>query len=62
MVVAEILPITHALDVMIASGAPRHQLHETHTVPSLKQQALAKVVAGETSLEEMIRIVGAPHA
>ena len=59
-VIAEVLPLTTALDDLIAAGAPRGTLYDEarkEGFTTMQQDGLAKVFAGEISLGDLRRAV-----
>ncbi len=62
--VFEVMPITEEARQHLLAGDLKAAVAEArrHKVPTLPQSALAKVVAGETSLEEFVRVFAAKPA
>jgi type IV pilus assembly protein PilB len=60
MVIAEILPIDDHLEQLIAEGASRARLSQAAPIATLWDKALQKAREGDTSLEEIDRVIGAP--
>jgi general secretion pathway protein E len=54
----ELVVVTEAIQELIHNGAGEHELEKSARLhsPSIRQNARDKVLAGETSLEEMVRV------
>ena len=60
----EVMPVSHAIRKLIADGHPTHEINqkalEEGMIP-LRQSALLKVALGETSTEEVFRVLPTEH-